>query len=44
MAFENAFIGVTVVAVVVLIGVALLIGRKAYSAPRQSGMASSAAR
>ena len=44
MAFENAFIGVTVVAVVVLIGVALLIGRKAYSAPRQSGTASSAAR
>lgn len=44
LAFENAFIGVTLTAVAVLIGVALVIWRKAYAAPRQSATASSAAR
>ncbi|MBA4489385.1 MFS transporter [Paracoccus sp. S1E-3] len=43
-AFESAFIGVTVVAVVILIAMAVLIRRVAYRAPRQSGTASSAAR
>ncbi|NHF72372.1 MFS transporter [Paracoccus xiamenensis] len=44
MAFENAFIGVTVAATGILIAVALVIWRRSYSAPHQSDTANSAAR